>query len=106
MENVCAKTPLMSGQVREEETQSALPHFARAAAWAGGAFALALGTGMAPLLFPHDGGYVLLGMLVTIPATVTSINLAALNYGQGTACRYAAKGITFKLPEEPPAPKI
>ena len=97
----------MSGEVQNaEKPQSSLPHFAKAAGWMASAFTLALGTGMAPVLFPHNGGYILLGMAASIPATVLCLNMAALNYGEAAACRYAAKGITFRAPVEPAAPKI
>jgi hypothetical protein len=87
-------------EAAEEKIPSVLPHFARAAAWAGAAFCLALGSGMAPLLFPHQGGYVLLGVLAGAAASVFCITRAALAYGDATACHYAKKGISF-----PPQPQ-
>jgi hypothetical protein len=74
-----------------EEPVSALPHFAKAAGYTAAAFSLATFAGMSPILFPGHGGPVLLGVAAASVLAVTCINFAALAYGQGAACRYAAQ---------------
>jgi hypothetical protein len=74
-----------------EEPVSALPHFAKAAGYTAAAFSLATFAGMLPMLYPGHAGLALLGVAAASVLAVTCINFAALAYGQGAACRYAAQ---------------